>query len=110
MALIVERNRAANDVRIGIEAALPQAVADDGDALAARAVFNCENVASERELRAESGKEVRGDHAALHPLRLTRAGQRRFLDVITGDTLEPPALLAPFEEVRAGNRTVRRYV
>src|SRR5262245_42218233 len=107
VALIVERNRAANDTRVGIEAALPQSVADDGDALAAGTVLRREKIASERELRAEHGEEASGRVSPLQPLRLARAGQRRLTSGIPGNAFERPAVFAPFEEMRARNETVR---
>ena len=74
---VVQRQRAADDRRVAVEAALPERVAEDGDRRAVEPALLGGEVAPERQRHAEHVEEVVRHADRPQPGRIAGAGQRR---------------------------------
>ena len=100
----VENERAADDVRVGAQAAPPELLRENGHPVVPRAVFRREEVSPDHGLDPQHAEEVRGDALRLHVRRaVPRAvqgevvlleGAQLFEDVIGG---------SPVLEIAAGH-------
>src|SRR5690348_3359818 len=72
----VERELAAENTRIGAEATLPRAIADDDDRLRAGLIFTGKECSSalRRDMK-DSTEEISGDKSANHTIRVLLAGE-----------------------------------
>ena len=90
---------AANDVRVGVQAMAPEAIADDDSGRAAEAVLAGIERAPLGGRYAPDFEELRGDERAADALRQVPRGFRRVLDVVTRQRLErrvqPDPVLQP---------------
>ena len=86
VGLAVDADRAADDARVGPEAVLPVAIADDQDVVVAEGLFVGAEAAAERRSGTERGKEVGRDAEAVgHLGRLARQGDAHVRDGVGRD-------------------------
>src|SRR5262249_37227256 len=106
---VIERNRLADQIAPGAKTPLPQPIAEDRHALAARRVFGFSEGASQRRRYTENTEELFRNAHPPRILSFVAPGQMAACAAeagITGQTLERLALLAPEHEFRL-SRTIR---
>ncbi len=97
------RDRLADDTLVAAVAPLPELVAQQHDAGAARRFVALDEGSPAQRGHAERVEEVRADRRALHALRAFAAREREEGRREAGDRLELRALAPPVEEVRVGS-------
>jgi hypothetical protein len=113
--LAIELDGRSHRGRVRAEAVFPQAVAENCETAAVRAVFRSGEGAAGNHRGAEHGEVVCGNMNGLHLLRMIAAGDVHAgaAEVVGGDLLEDTRLLTPESELRnvcAGKRPVRAGV
>src|SRR5262249_50352568 len=100
-ALVSQRKRPTNHLRIAAETAPPQAVARDYNCRAARRVFRRHKIATERRLNAERLKQTGRDEASRQPLRLAASCKVGGIGGVSGDPFKHFRLITPLQKIRA---------
>ena len=110
VAVAVEEDRALEHGGIGGEAAAPQRVADDRDAIAAGLLFFGQERAPVGRRHAERGEEVRRHARGPDALRFAVTGEVPLAGRQRGDRRKRRLRLAPFEVVLHAHRQARNLV
>ena len=100
----VQRDRLAEDVRVGGEPALPHAVAQHDHVVLARRVFFGPEASSQRRADLQQLEHIPGHRRVREPLGPAGVGERRAAARVGRDPLEHGVLLAPVQERRGRDR------
>ena len=100
----IEQDLAAHDGRVGMKAAPPQGIRQDGDAVMAAGIFTFREGPAQARPNAEHGEDIGRNPGSREQLRLSHSGEVHRAGPDDADSFQRGGLLAPFEENAQVNR------